>query len=93
MSDSTCSLNFDFSVCLVSTSSWLHHNLLQVTDLEEEVLCCIISLTIVLTADDGAVTFLCLGVFKKSSNVEELTCSANCKTQRSLNSCQTALTP
>lgn len=65
MSDPASSFNFDFSVCLVSVSSWLHHNLLQVTDLEEEVFRCVISLTIVLMADDGAVTFLCLGVFKK----------------------------
>lgn len=65
MSDSTYSLNFDFSVCLVSTSSWLHRNILQVTDLEEEVLCCIISLTTVPIADDGAVTFFCLVVLKK----------------------------
>lgn len=66
MSDSTYSFNFDFFVCLVSVSSWLQHNLLQVTDLaEEEVHCCVVSLTIVLMADDSAVTFLCLGVLKK----------------------------
>lgn len=50
-----------------------------------EVPCYVLSLAAVLRADERAVTFLCLGAFKKkkkkSSRMEELTRSANYKAQ------------